>query len=172
MEIGRNYAYDIMVNDNKELILTKYMVVDENIKTQNGKIRSYRSYQYLGYEVVDDISLRIDELTLEGYLPVNRFKPMSFDIETFNPLIYTKLMLLSNKCRLLEKMYYIGRGYDANIRTYISYINMYTGKISCMKVGEIGMATPIKIKELELEHYKPFNESYYYALGEENSRSR
>lgn len=162
MENNEYYAYDVSLNDNNELFIVKYKVVDETFLNTRRKIESVRKYNYAGFEIPDNIQARIEELTLEGYLPINRFKTAVFDLVSTNPLVNAKMLFLGFEHRLLEKVYSLGSGYDdMNLTTYITYINLKTGKISFMKVNSYGYYNEDKIKELEENGYVPVERSFY-----------
>lgn len=156
-------AYDIHLNSNNELMIAKYKVYDENVEGNYGKIESFRRYNYVGVEVPQDITLRISELKQEEYLPMNRFRPVSFDVEAKNPLIYAKLMILGLNHQILEKFYSLGYGYDdMDLTTYITYINMNTGKVSSMEIGRYKVYDDMKIRFLEDQGYVPEERSFYH----------
>ncbi len=157
------YAYDIHLNSNNELMIAKYKVYDETIENRSGKKQSYRHYDYLGVDIPSNIEEALYELREENYLPMTRFRQNNFNVEVKNPLVYTKLMLLGFHHQILEKFYSLGHGYDNfDITTYITYINMNTGKVSFMEVGKYWAYDRRKIKLLEDEGYLPEEKSYYY----------
>ena len=158
-------AYDIHLNSNNELMVAKYKVYDETIEGRNGKRTSYRHYNYLGVDIPENIEDEIYELQQEGYLPMTRFKNNSFDIETKNPLVSAKLMLLGFHHQILEKFYSLGHGYkDIDLMTYVTYINMTTGKISVMETGRQRVYDNMAIRLLEDEGYVPEERSFYYLV--------
>ena len=161
-------AYDIHLNSNNDLIIAKYLVSDEAVTDVNGKSQTYRSYHYAGFEIPENIDVRLAELVQEGYLPMNRFQPARFDVEVKNPLVYAKALLLGYHHQMLEKFYQVGSGYDYDVTTYITYVHMTTGKVSVLKLDNIKFCSGDKIKELEDSGFIPFERSFYYAYSKEN----
>lgn len=164
--INRVYnAYDIHLNSDNELMIAKFKVYDETVENNQGKIKSFRHYDYVGVEVPQDIKLRLSELKQQEYLPMNKFRPVSFDFETKNPLIYAKLMLLGLNHQILEKFYSLGHGYDnMDLTTYITYVNMNTGKIASMEVERFKVYDDMQIRFLEDQGYISEEKSFYHSV--------
>ena len=163
------YAYDIHLNNFNQLVIAKYRI-SESSELVKGKPESNYKYEYLGFELHEDIEKRLVELYREGYLPINKFRNVSFDVDIRSPLVFAKLLLLGLNHQLLEKFYRIGSGYDYDVTAYITYINMITGEISSMKVGNYGAFSDEKIKELEDWGYIPHEKSFAYSRNLQHSK--
>lgn len=160
-------AYDVHLNSNSELMIAKYKVSDESLETSRGKAQTYRNYDYIGVEIPLNIEDKLDLLRQEGYMPINKFQPASFDVATENPLVSIKLLLLGYQHQILEKFYKVGSGYDYSIYAYITYINMNSGKVSIMKIGNYSIDA---LNELEKDGYVPFEKSFYSIYSKENEK--
>ncbi len=166
-----NYAYDVYLSSNQELLIAKYQVVDKNTVDQNGKRQVMRSYTFMEIERPDDIEARIKELLHGGYFPINRFKGVSFDADYKNVVVYVKLMLLAKDHRLLEKYYQVRSGDENNLDVYISYINMNTGKISSLKVCSYPNNEEV-IHTLKSNGYICGDQSFYENFKFEDKKKR
>ncbi len=156
------YAYDVVVNDNYELSIVKYKIVDENRKNKNGKIETIRKYEEYDVEIPENIEVRIKELINSGLMPITQFKRDSFDLELSNPLINAKLLILSLNHRLIEKFYKLNNEFgNMSITNGITYFNMLNGKISTMKIATYNPANEITIRMLEDKGYIPMENSFY-----------
>ena len=159
-----NLAYDIILNYANFLTIVKYRVIDSEATDKNGKKEYFRKFLYIESEVCDDIEKRISELRKQGYLYINRFRYFSFDIMATNPLVNTKLMLLEKDHKLLEKVFQEEIvNHVTYLTTYITCINMKTGKISFVKVGKFDVYSLEKVDELKKLGYKYILDSFYYA---------
>lgn len=175
MKNNENYAYDIKLSDNNELIIVKYKVVDESFENSKGKIVSKRNYVYYGFEYPENIELRIKELLLQGYHPITDFGVKNTNIVSFNPL--TNLELFLGKYCILEQFYSLGSGYNnMNLKTFITCINIKNGKISSKAIRSYSSYDENTIKELEEQGYvldeKSFYNSYINALNNDSNLKR
>ena len=157
------FAYDVHLDSNKNLVIAKYRFYDESGVNSYGKNCTYREYEFLDVEIPTDIEARIQELSIEGYLPINRFQDCSFDAFSKSPLINAKMMLLKFHCKELEKVYVVTDEPDHDILTFVTYINMINGQISVMKVNNYIFYTEYNIRELEYYGYVPMENSFYVS---------
>ena len=127
-------------------------------------MRTYRSYHLLELEVPSDIKQAIYHLYSQGFYPVQKFRYISFDVESRNPIVNAKFFLLGLNHRLLEKTYSVGNGYDnLNITSYAVYINMKSGEIFSTIVDILDLNEGV-IRMLEDHGYVPIENSFYQIL--------
>ena len=160
-------VYDIELNAANALTVLKY-VVEDILKIENGRYIPYRTFKFVDAVYPNDIESTIQTLQQSGYIDVNHFCIPNMLATSINPLVQTKLMLLGKNHKLLEK-YYQEKVVNnvCFLEGYITYINMKSGEVSTMKVGNYGIYAEEKLKLLENSGYKHVSESYYYQKEQE-----
>lgn len=158
-------AYDIILNENNQIAILKYRVVDEE-KRVHGRKEYYRKYFYFGDFVSEQLKEELIYLKENNFLAMTRFKSFDFDLFTLNPLVTVQFMVLARKHKVLEKFYQV----DTHIQSFITYVNMETGDLLVMKVHDYGLYSLEKEQELLNEGYRPVQNSYVYAHQEDFDR--
>lgn len=160
-------AYDVVLNDANALTVMKYRVEDA-LKIENGRYIPYRLFHFIDVEYPNNLAFTLQELQNSGFIDVNQFQIPNMLAVSTNPLVQTKLMLLGRNHKLLEKYYQEKIVNDVcHLEGYITYVNMKTGEVSTMKVGNYGVYADEKIRVLEETGYKHVSASYYFQKDQE-----
>ncbi len=123
-----SYAFDIVLNDEKELVIKEYGV---NIKCEIVNEKRHPKYEYslIKSYVSEDIEQDIAALKSNGFLRLIYFEN-SENIIYDNNINKLKIFLLSYKNKIIEKCYEI---IDVDGKTilngFIVYVNQTNGKI-------------------------------------------
>ena len=160
-----NYAYDIVLNDFKQLGLYLYKVVDTEIFSEHGRRDYYREYFYMGYEFPEDLPARIQDLNRNGFYHMNQFKKQDIEIIVHHPLIALKLLALSKNHKILEKVYYTKIIQDMSyLVSYVTCVNMKSGEVSLIEVANHGLYSTDTVQNLEDSGYISIVDSFGYHL--------
>lgn len=148
-------VYDVVV-DNKEVCLNFYEVYLERDKSNN----AYYHFELIGKEHPEDIENTIKHLRGLGYWPSTLFGSNMTSVQSLNPLVNAKLMLLNGSCKILEKVYdeVIIEGV-CYVVPYIVYIHMNTGQMRALKIGAMQTSSEELIQELEQQDFHSLSSS-------------
>lgn len=152
-------TYDININENNELVIDLYNV---NIRRE-GK-NSFYDYNLLQSFLTtpEDISTKILNLSQENNVFSSiRINPTDFHLDEGNAFytLYSNILPLKNK--LLEKVYdEVIIDVVCHIFLYVTYINVFTGEISAIKVNDLGIYSQELESYLEKKGYKYIPNSF------------
>ena len=155
--------YDIIKDENNYHV---HIYKEEIVNKRNkGKIDSYRAFTLLDDIYPDDLEKCIKELKSLGYLNGSKVIPEDYEgILINNPIVKLKLMHLSHKIKILEKVYtdYIIDNINY-ILTYMVYIDLDTGLIKILYLGNLGIYNDNMINDL-------INRGYTYISDSSNQK--
>lgn len=151
-------AYEIIVNKDNQLEVNLYKV--ELIREDNN---SFYSFTLLNTIPVLDGHLKpiIKKLKEKNYISTTRFKASNFACPYSNSKYAIHSLILPIHHQLLEKVFdEVIIDNMCYINLYITYVNVNTGEVKSLKVGELGVQNEAKETMLEQLGFKYIPDSY------------
>ena len=171
--LNSNIYYDVSLDEQGFRIdLFKEKIVNKKV---NNHIESFRFFDLISSYYTNNIPEDILKLKQNNCINGSKLVPETYDgVIINNALTKLKLILLSNKIKVLEKVYLDTIIDNMNYTiTYLTYINLDTGLIEAIYLGNIGLHNDNKINELINNGYIYIKDSMlYHHLNELENRQK